>query len=272
MDTKEKIKVRLSTAILIVIIITLTIVIMSLWIERSRILEAQNQNIPQKETSEQEVATSSPSIEPSYTPSAKSETEENNTTTPGVKNEAIGNLCHFNPEKGVNTDKNTKYSIIKTLNMYGEGITLNIILNSKNQVQVEVTESYDENEPVASEDSIINNMKRKLGKTEIIKGFSNKIDEVEIGTLGQDYMSSVILFLMEDGTVEYISLMDLLQTNNLASRGKLPQLKNIVKLQSIDVSTEEAGWMTMIAIDNEGNFYDISNIMQDANIDPEDIN
>lgn len=268
MDEKEKIKVKFSTAVLVVIIITLIGVIIALLVERRQILGTTDK-IVQNEISKQEektpeIASASPSEAPS----------QSEAPSPSEKpSKSSNSLCHFNPEKGVNVDPNVKYGVIKTLNMYGEGISLNIILNSKNQVEIQVSKAYSENEPVASKDSIIKDMKRKLETTETMKGFSKKIDEIEIGTLGQDYTSSIILFLMEDGTVEYIGLMDLLKTDNLKSRGKIASLENIVRLESIDAYVEnESGWLTTIAIDNNGNFYDLMDVLEEEGIDIEKIN
>ena len=63
-----------------------------------------------------------------------------------------------------------------------------------------------------------------------------------------------------------------MQTDDLSSRGKMPGLKDIVRLESIDVSSSEAGWATTIAINTNGDFYDIGNIIYEQRIDTDKVN
>ena len=57
----------------------------------------------------------------------------------------------------------------------------------------------------------------------------------------------------------------------MATRGKLGDLENIVRIESARVSYEDGGTMTMIAIDNKGAFYDIGKIVEDLKIDLEKV-
>ncbi len=192
--------------------------------------------------------------------SVRSETETETTT--------MSNFCHFNPNRGINAQDGVKYEIIRTLNI--ENVTLQLVFNENKDVVVQVYEG-DEKQALDSDDSYVKGMKREIGKPEIIKGFSCGVDEIELGTIGQDINGSVILFLMENGTVEYIGLRDLMQTDNLSSRGKMPELKNIVRLESVDASSSEAGWATTVAIDTNGDFYDIGNIIYEHRIDTDKV-
>ena len=105
------------------------------------------------------------------------------------------NFCHFNSDRGINAQEGAKYEIIRTLNI--ENVTLQLTLNKNKEAVVQVYEG-DEEQVLDADDSYVKNMKREIGKPEIISGFSCGVDEIELGTIGQDINGSVILFLMED--------------------------------------------------------------------------
>lgn len=271
-ENKKSIKVRFSTAILIIIIVILSGVIAYLAVK-----------LNQQQTSEKVVGSVEDNTAESFVEATPEPTEEptaeitEETSAQPIQN-TPNNLYHFNPDNGKNTESDVEYSYTKTVEV--ENVVVDLSLNSNKAVEVRVYESNPE-KSINSNDSFVKGMKRKISNDEndkeIIKGFSGKVDEIFVAEMGQDITGTVILFLMEDGTVEYIGLRDLMQTNNLASRGKIKGLKNIIKVENVDAmqnvdETGGPGWVTTIAIDDTGAFYDISNIFNDMQIDTNKIN
>ncbi len=97
-----------------------------------------------------------------------------------------------------------------------------------------------------------------------ITGFNQPVRNVYFAFMGNGDMAPYILFLMEDGTVEYINSSKMLNGKNYKSAGKVEELSNIVKFvhlnaQDIDENGEGlSGWMTCAAIDEEGYSFDLS--------------
>ena len=60
---------------------------------------------------------------------------------------------------------------------------------------------------------------------------------------------------MEDGTIEYSSLQNML--SNMSSQGIIKELKDMVRLQKVELSN--SGWAdsSAIAIDKDNNYYDV---------------
>ena len=94
--------------------------------------------------------------------------------------------------------------------------------------------------------------------------FQNEIEEIYVGSLsGQAVGEEVALFLMKDGTVEYIPLYRALKNVDIRSYGKVSGVSDIVSISSIDVVNSEGyGYRSMAAIKSDGSFYDIRNILR----------
>ena len=88
------------------------------------------------------------------------------------------------------------------------------------------------------------------------KTFDKKISQVLIGGSGQDASSAAILYLMEDGTVEYVPIMKELQTNwsqpdntkKLNSYGKLEGISEVISL----IPASAPGYGTVLARQADG--------------------
>lgn len=120
-------------------------------------------------------------------------------------------------------------------------------------------------------DSTINRIENKK---EEITGFNGKVKKVYFSQVGQAVMpdSSAILFLMEDGKIEYISYVDALQTTNLSSRGEIVGLYNITEIYSASArewvdETGGPGWESCIAKDSNNNYYSLEIAFEKNNID-----
>lgn len=98
--------------------------------------------------------------------------------------------------------------------------------------------------------------------SEIELEFSQNVSDIAIIGAGQTVGMERILFLMEDGSVEYVPVAEAVQENNFASRGKVDDLKNIVKFYKGGFNTQEGigGGAMSYAQDADGKIYLLYNV------------
>ena len=102
-------------------------------------------------------------------------------------------------------------------------------------------------------------------KDKEITGFSAKPVSVYGGEFGQDIVGLTMLFLMDDGTVEYIQVADMLTDESYVSQGTIEGLTNAKQFAILSVGdTEGGGYITTIAIDKDGYYYDLSQMIYDT--------
>lgn len=110
---------------------------------------------------------------------------------------------------------------------------------------------------VTSKDSLYNSSKMELSKEYQVTGFSGKVVDVFLGYEGQggvDY--PLILFLMEDGSVEYLNAKQAVENLDFKSNGKLNYLSNIVRFEEASIGTlSGGGYVGVVAIDSDGYSY-----------------
>lgn len=98
--------------------------------------------------------------------------------------------------------------------------------------------------------------------------FNQGIKDIYVGGIGQDMSGDIILFLMDDGTVEYIPVYQALSTSGvdgLISYGTLQDLKDIVKFYSVGAIRNPVGSsVTVLAQTKDGTLYDLAPIINDA--------
>lgn len=94
------------------------------------------------------------------------------------------------------------------------------------------------------------------GTKQKINGFNKKV--VDACTISDEhqFMGITFVFLMEDGTIEYSKLQNML--DKVSTQGAIKELKDIIRLQKVELSN--SGWAdsSAIAIDKENNYYDVS--------------
>ena len=92
-----------------------------------------------------------------------------------------------------------------------------------------------------------------------ITGFSGEVVSYFLAAEGQDITPPTILFLMADGTVEYVKSIEMLKNNNFTSKGKISGLTNINRFTFINVLDINGGGghYSTADIDNDGYAYDI---------------
>ena len=95
--------------------------------------------------------------------------------------------------------------------------------------------------------------------------FTQGIKDVYVGGIGQDMSGDIILFLMDDGTVEYIPVYKALSTggvDGLTSYGTLQDLKDVVKFYSVmAIRNPVGGSVTILAQTKDGTLYDLAPII-----------
>ena len=93
-------------------------------------------------------------------------------------------------------------------------------------------------------------------KEQKINGFTKKVVDACTITDEHQLIGTTFVFLMEDGTLEYSKLQNMIE--NISTQGSIKELKNIIKLQKVELSNP--GWedTSAIAIDKDNNYYDVS--------------
>lgn len=99
-----------------------------------------------------------------------------------------------------------------------------------------------------------------------IANFNENVADVKISSLGfQAVGYEVMLFLMEDGTVEYMPIYNALKENKIMSYGKIQGIKDIVKITDGYVRGNEGGGGGFpVAIKSDGSFYNLEKYLRDA--------
>ena len=99
----------------------------------------------------------------------------------------------------------------------------------------------------------------ELNELNEIQGLSGKVVDFKFGRFGDSTKDSALIFLLEDGTVEYTEFYNLI--GNCTSEGKIKDLKNIVKIQSVLRVYDDEERDSIVAIDSENNIYDIGELL-----------
>lgn len=101
-------------------------------------------------------------------------------------------------------------------------------------------------------------------ETFTINNFSKKIIDVISGGIGQDVAESTVIFLMEDGSLEYLPLYCSLRNSNVKSYGSLSGVEGIVKLYSAGAFPKNSplgGGFTILAQKSDATYYDLRSIL-----------
>ncbi len=94
--------------------------------------------------------------------------------------------------------------------------------------------------------------------------FNKKVVDIVYATYGIDLSYETILFLMEDGTVEFLPIDDAAIKGQIKSYGQVENIANIVKFYpniSAGVTNGAGGYVTTFAQSSDGTIYDIMTIL-----------
>lgn len=89
-----------------------------------------------------------------------------------------------------------------------------------------------------------------------ITNFTQEVADVYIGGFGQSFTGDTILFLMNDGTVEYMPVVKGLQ-GYVKNYGKVNGVSDVVKFLTADCP----GSVTTLAVRSDGSIYDLQSIL-----------
>ena len=92
-----------------------------------------------------------------------------------------------------------------------------------------------------------------------IKGFSSKIADVCIAGGEHEYIGTTFVFLMDDGTVEFSGLQNMI--DKVCTEGKVEGLKGITKIEKIEKSNEHWSDTSVVAYDESDNKNDVLGII-----------
>ena len=88
--------------------------------------------------------------------------------------------------------------------------------------------------------------------------FDQEVSEFMFGGFGQEASNETMLFLMKDGTVEYIPIAKAYKAKSpeeiKSTYGTIPEVKNIIKLYQVSAGS----YVTVLAQKADGSFYDLN--------------
>lgn len=99
-----------------------------------------------------------------------------------------------------------------------------------------------------------------------ITGFSKKVKDIFVNGVGQSVSYPVILFLMEDGTVEFLNTKAALTTLNFKSAGTLKDMKDVVRIRTCDAGKGPGSGRGILAIKADGSFYNVVTVLDKMGI------
>ena len=170
---------------------------------------------------------------------------EETTTSNDSKNTSIKyGVVDFSNGKCLNPENsNTKYTPQRDSKL---GYDITAILD-KSGKKVILSISADKAKEYSSE--------YKTGISKEITNFSKKVVNVFVESL-QGYQTEYVLFLMEDGTVEYMKVVDAVKNDSFKSLGAINGVSDVV-----DIVRGSSGVLTIFGITSTGDYYDIGRLI-----------
>ena len=169
------------------------------------------------------------------------------------KDEINLNNLEFNIDKCQNCESDMNYYI----SQYGDFASISL---DKDKKSVSLFLNYNE---LSEFDPKIN--KNNNAQQEIT--FDQTVEDIVYAGFGQDATYETILYLLNDGTVEYTPLLKAAEDNNIKSYGKLGNLKDIVKFYKVTASPDSdfGSGQSYLAQSKDGSLYDLYPIIQSTN-------
>ncbi|MBR5408784.1 hypothetical protein IK112_02435 [Candidatus Saccharibacteria bacterium] len=95
--------------------------------------------------------------------------------------------------------------------------------------------------------------------------FNQPVIDLTIGETGQDVNGDVLLFLLADGSVEYMPIVDALEKHSLKSYGQLAGVADVIKFYRVDAVGDTGDWrgyISTLAQRKDGSIIDLQNFMK----------
>jgi len=167
----------------------------------------------------------------------------------------------FSDEAVVNKQENTAYSASISDSFYSnKGIVATASSHWDKTVNIAINWSH--------LNSIFNQEEEDSPLTQSYEiNFVNNVADIFLAQFGQSYNGGTFLFLLEDGTVEYMPLQAVYKTKEIKSYGKIPGLTGIRKFyhgSSSSISGHIGGGWMAFAQAADGKIYQLYTILQEA--------
>lgn len=94
--------------------------------------------------------------------------------------------------------------------------------------------------------------------------FDRPVVDITIGEHGQYVGGDVLLFLLQDGTVEYMPIVRALENQTFNSFGRLGGLTDIVKFYHTDAIGDASGYITTLTQKTDGQIIDLQEFLRAA--------
>lgn len=101
-----------------------------------------------------------------------------------------------------------------------------------------------------------------LSNTVLKYKFQKEIRNVIVSNIGQEELAPIVVFLMNDGTLNYVDIYSGLENNNLSNYKEINNINNIIALYQVaNCSEEYCNYNTILAQTIDGNFYDLMKVV-----------
>ncbi len=209
--------------------------------------------------------------------SSKDEQGKNNTTTNSSLQEndkinTTNNKTNSTNDNTTNTENSKPISIYdgNCLNESNYNYELGQAVNLN---WIDVEQSSDQSNAVVLSinwDSARNDWNSTMGSGHsgvekfIINNFSGKVTDIYFDVFGYDLMGTTILFLIDDGSVEYMPVIKCLESVTFKSYGKLSGVENITKFyhaSAVPKNANTGAHDTILAQQANGNYYDLNSLL-----------
>lgn len=196
--------------------------------------------------------------------SKEKETNKNNKPETTKKEDTTTKVEPLDLKKGLNNSNNT-YSnpLDATSSAYGLSMKVN-----SDKTSVSLSIAWATFGPLVGMTDKGNEV-----KTYQITGFTSKVKNAYIGSIGQDITGVTLFFLMEDSTVSYMPMFVLRKDDlgnirekmnytddNFTVTGLLPKVKDVVNLYTVTSTSGVSSASTTIGATKDGSFYDLGEL------------
>ena len=179
----------------------------------------------------------------------------------GKSYESSIKVINFDKKKCINNDfsNNTINKILLSADANG----LSFSIDSTDEKVVKVQANYNTMFPGKySEEQIINNSVKYLEDIDL--KLDKKVESMFFGIFSGDHVNGgVFLFLLDDGSLEYMKYSDVYNSQNYELH-KISGVSKIVKLDNIAITPEDGvgAKYTAIAYKIDGTYYDLSKFIE----------
>ena len=184
--------------------------------------------------------------------------EKQNNNTNNNSNTLNSNNLKYVEFNGRNTvhenTENMNYALSDFVNLNGDEVEI-----------IKTRDKFELYNNTYGKETLVSNQKDNTYKA-TITGFKSKVIGYFEGGLGHEITGKIHLFILEDGTIEYIKEYTMFKDNSFVSEGKLENVKDIVRIeQGFSSYPQGGGARDIFLIRNDGKFYSLNEILEGEN-------